>query len=262
MPRGVSPLDAARLQGRLWTPAALGPVHHWRAAQAETSAAGTVTLRDQVGALNVSKTSGSNCPTLNPTGLLGLPAISFDGGDELENTGSIGSLPSGAANSTIVASFYTTSSGTRKLFGYGSGLAGQTRTLGIRGGNVDVGTDGVGNDHTTSTSAVSVHTMVIWQLIGSTKASSLWVNGGAVSTFTLTSAVNTPTGAGTWFGCHKSNPTNEAWNGHLKELFVLAGIMTARERELIFGALAWAQGIAAVLPAAHRFRNRPPLIGD
>jgi hypothetical protein len=35
-----------------------------------------------------------------------------------------------------------------------------------------------------------------------------------------------------------------------------------RRRQTVEGYLAWKWGLVANLPAAHPFKNRPPLIGD
>jgi hypothetical protein len=81
MPRGTSPLDEARLQGRLWTPA--GQSALWLD-PADPSAfsfgTGISDWRDKGGnGRNATQATGANQPTLTAAALNGLPLVRFDG---------------------------------------------------------------------------------------------------------------------------------------------------------------------------------------
>jgi hypothetical protein len=82
MPRGVSPVDEARLQGRLWSPALLRTALWLDAADLSTisTATGVSQLRDKSGnGRNFTQGTGGTQPTLTPNGLNGRNVLSCNG---------------------------------------------------------------------------------------------------------------------------------------------------------------------------------------
>ncbi len=82
MPRGVSPLDEARMQGRLWTPDQLRTALWLDAADlsAISVTTGASTWRDKSGnQRHFTQGTGGAQPTLTPNGLNGLNVLSFNG---------------------------------------------------------------------------------------------------------------------------------------------------------------------------------------
>jgi hypothetical protein len=82
MPRGVSPVDEARLQGRLWTPALFGGrLLGWYdalvSASFTLSGSAVTEWRDQSGNGNHLQSSGVNAPLLGT--FAGRPSVNFDG---------------------------------------------------------------------------------------------------------------------------------------------------------------------------------------
>lgn len=82
MPRGVSPVDEARLQGRLWTPALFGGrLLGWYDASVSASftlsGSAVTEWRDQSGNGNHLQSSGVNAPLLGT--FAGRPSVNFDG---------------------------------------------------------------------------------------------------------------------------------------------------------------------------------------
>jgi len=82
MPRGVSLLDEARLQQRLWTPALLRPALWMDAADQSTitTATGISEWRDKSGnGRHFTQSVAARQPGYNTTGINGLGTIAFDG---------------------------------------------------------------------------------------------------------------------------------------------------------------------------------------
>jgi hypothetical protein len=50
--------------------------------------------------------------------------------------------------------------------------------------------------------------------------------------------------------------------GFVGEVVYTNTALSTADRERLEGYLAWKWGLVANLPAAHPFKNRPPLIGD
>jgi hypothetical protein len=64
-------------------------------------------------------------------------------------------------------------------------------------------------------------------------------------------------------GCAPNNAGNQfGLVGNVGEIIICFGLLTARERQLLEGHLAWKWRLNENLPASHPFKNRPPLIGD
>jgi hypothetical protein len=50
--------------------------------------------------------------------------------------------------------------------------------------------------------------------------------------------------------------------GNVAETGILPFAVTLKEEQQLAGYILWRWGLTGLLPAAHPFRNRPPLIGD
>jgi hypothetical protein len=94
------------------------------------------------------------------------------------------------------------------------------------------------------------------------------INGKATSSTILP----LPTSTMTFTGASTSKPLNlgdevltgfnRRWLGAFRNIIIASTALTNYQKQLIEGVIAWDGGHQSNLVASHRFRNRPPLIGD
>jgi len=260
MPRGVSRVDEARLQGRLWTPAVLRPSAWFDAADLSTItvATGISEWRDKSGFGNhVSQATGADQPAYTVRGLNGLNVITFDGSRDFL-TNSTYSFPT-------VYSIYAVGRSNALSYARLLNVGETTDTTGFVGSNSNnyatfFGNQVTWNDVTANTPNQSVTSTSI---LGIVKDNAV---GGAVPYFNGT-AQNTKNGttvSATGFvlgrGTVGAGSANQRWNGIIAETIILPALSTTAQRQSIEGYLAWKWGLVANLPAAHPFKNRPPVI--
>jgi len=243
MPRGVSPLDQARLQGRLWSPNVFRLAAWYDAADLSTitTLSGAVTdWRDKSGnGRNLTASVGQR-PTYTASGFNNRPAINY-----------------GAAQNNNRLSW------TGEAFN-------PVRTFGVahwEGPSPFVGYSGLLSFPFTGNDSLFL-VEVANQWFG---ARQVFLNGNdpiATPLPTISTPFlwvdNVAAGAGRttiWIGADRAE-FNRGWRGKIGEVVITSFEPTLRDRRTIEGYLAWKWGLNANLPANHPFRNRPPLIGD
>jgi hypothetical protein len=242
MPRGVSPLDEARLQGRLWSPDALRLGAWYDAADLATiaTASGAVTdWRDKSGNGRNLTAVATQRPTYTANGFNNRPAINY-GAAQNNNRLSW----TGAAFSPVRTFGVAHWEGPNPFVGY-SGLlsfnyAGNSDLFLAEVSNQWFGARQIflnGNDPI-ATPLPTIQSPFLW---GDNEAAS------AGRTFM-------------WIGADR-NENNRGWRGKIAEVVITLFVPTLQERRTIEGYLAWKWGLDANLPANHPYRNRPPLIG-
>ena len=243
MPRGVSPLDEARLQGRLWSPDALRLGAWYDAADLATiaTASGAVTdWRDKSGnGRNLTQSTAAQRPTYTANGFNNRPAINYGAA---QNTNRLSWT--GAAFSPVRTFGVAHWEGPNPFTGY-SGLlsfnyAGNSDLFLAEVSNQWFGARQIflnGNDPI-ATPLPTIQSPFLW---GDNEAAS------AGRTFM-------------WIGADR-NENNRGWRGKIAEVVITLLVPTLQERRTIEGYLAWKWGLDANLPANHPYRNRPPLIG-
>jgi hypothetical protein len=242
MPRGVSPLDEARLQGRLWSPDALRLGAWYDAADLATiaTASGAVTdWRDKSGNGRNLTAVSTQRPTYTASGFNNRPAINY--GAAL-NTNRLSWT--GAAFSPVRTFGVAQWEGPNPFAAY-SGLlsfnySGNNDLFLAEPSNQWFGARQIflnGNDPI-ATPLPTIQSPFLW---GDNEAA----NAGR--TFM-------------WIGADR-NENNRGWRGKIAEVVITLLAPTLRDRRTIEGYLAWKWGLEANLPANHPFRNRPPLIG-
>jgi hypothetical protein len=266
MPRGVSRLDEARHQRRLWTPAMLaGGLRAW-ADFGDIPLLGLTggearAVRDK-GRMGTWAyvTSG---PTYSAFALNNRPAVSFGLAPSLVSDTATDCTPPLVA--TIIVSL------SEATQGYG-------RVLGIAATDVD--------DYG-STSACALILRNVWN-----HQITIWYNGAARATAAYTfdtphiisveisaagavtiyiDGVSAATGSGitstNWtavrglISCYKTDGSGEDIAGAYGEAVIFTGAQYQRARLLIEGYMAWRWGLPNLLGGAHQYRNAPPLIG-
>ena len=250
MPRGVSPLDEARLQGRLWRPDALSLGAWYDAADLATiaTASGAVTdWKDKSGNGRNLTAVATQRPTYTADGFNNRPAINYgaaQNNNRLSWTGAAfnpvrtfgvahweGPNPFAASTFEGLLSFnftgYTVLTGYNDLF-----LAdAPNQWFGARSVFLN------GNDPI-ATPLPTIQSPFLW--VDNVTAS-------AGRTFM-------------WIGADR-DIFNRGWRGKIAEVVITLFEPTLRDRMTIEGYLAWKWGLDANLPANHPYRNRPPLIG-
>ncbi len=263
MPRGVSPLDEARLQRRLWTPdllpAPFRPNLWLDAMDLSTITAGTGVSgwRDKSGrANNAAMATTANQPTYQPTGFLGGPTLRFSGASQRLQVAHAASLDS-TEYSFFGAVIDDGVSGSFRAWLEKSVNTGQTsRKYWIGVSNIDQFWDISENATVTSTGTVTKAPQVVaavkptTQAVGPARFFQNGVQTASDATFTnVTGNTSVLSIGGTFY----------PWNGRVAEVIFIPAAVPDYVRWLIEGYLAWRRGMR--LAAAHPYRNRPPLIG-
>jgi hypothetical protein len=267
MPRGVSPVDEARLQARLWTPALVLPAVWLDAADLSTItiATGVSEWRDKSGnGSHATQATAANQPVYSETGFFGLPGITFDGSsDQLD----ISTTRMRNTTHGVFWVFIRRGPGTGDAYKPSVGvLAGADRgalhyvknsnnfgaSYPYYGGpsnfSYDLSSGTAYNN--TDAQVMAFHSNVTgW---------GVWRNGTLEAT---TSGIAAPNTTNTGFTLAGQNNPNRKSNITMTE-FILLETTDNRRRQAVEGYLAWKWGLVANLPAAHPFKNRPPLIGD
>ena len=287
MPRGVSPLDEARLQGRLWTPSLLRPALWLDANDLSTISTGTGVSewRDKSGnARNVTQGTGGTQPTLTVGGLNGRNVLSFNGSQYLTSPAatSVWNFLHNTNGSSIFAVWQAaTNSNPNALSGLIGTNAATSANIGFYisyddrssvptndrflvqisgGGSSSVSVAGPDNSHPANTPVILSH---VRDPNNGTAAnrSFVRVNKTLNQGNTQTAA---PSASNASFALQIGALGNNAFPsiGYIAEIIVLASIANADVREDIEGYLAWKWGLRNGLIAGHPFANRPPLIGD
>ena len=235
---------------RLWTPANLPGLSVWFDAAdlstiTATSGGGVTEWRDKSGfQRNVSVPSVSNSPTLRQNVQNGLPAI--DWGTAINNLG-LHNLAVSNFNPTrylIVAHYEGPNpfNGYIGLVSHGSGLL----------------TDII----------VTNNSGTLWV------AGSFFHNGATSATQTALPTISQPFVLTSNFA-HSANRTSlfigndrsftafsRGWRGKIMEVVGIDFAWSLALRQRAEGYAAWKWGLVANLPAAHPFKNRPPLVSD
>ena len=272
MPRGVSAVDEARLQRRLWTPTIIAPALWFDAADAATitTVSGAVSQwNDKSGnARHYVQNTSANRPTYESAVQNNLNAV------RIANTGttrqfvdntsfsfsgtqiSLFSVHRNSANPTLgtpnvygrLFSFaasaqndYDNTNGLILVYGVSSGIS-------LYRNNATIA----------STSAINDQ----WLLVSAERngtAGRISLNGGTFTTGTTSSASQ---------GITRSRIGNDfvaadsGMLGWIGEQVVVFGALSDADWERLQGYAAHRWGLTASLPAGHPYRNRPPLIGD
>ena len=277
MPRGVSRLDEAQLQGRLWTPALLPSLALWLDASDLSTisiATGVSQLRDKSGnERHFGQGTAASQLQYRQAGFNGRPCLENVSGDTLTIGSSglgrdveaitcaiVGSHPAGitiAANATEISIAVGTSGQARFSM---SANPNSSNKYGHASRRLDTDVSTFFSSSTDSLPNRGNPWIRVAQRVYSSGVGNHWTNGiqdmTALAGGTLGNTSNTNSSLGSIF---TSTPNGTK----LSEIVLTHSQITQQEREALEGYLAWHWwGDVNTLPATHRFRNRPPLIGD
>jgi hypothetical protein len=291
MPRGVSPLDEAQIQGRLWTPALLRTGPWLDAADLSTISVttGVSTWRDKSGfQFNFSQATGGTQPTFTRNGLNGLPVLSFNGSQYLTSSAAVSTwnFLHNANGSSVFAvwkagnvsdpniiytlmgnsAVTTANNGYALVFDDRVSVPRNERVVGLVSRGV-AGVPAVANvssdlAHPTNVPTILSHICDPNNATASNR-SFIRVNRGNVIQNNVDTASPSASNASFALQIGASGNNASPLIGYIAEIIVLPYIASIRVLQLIEGYFAWKWGLRSeALIAGHPFANRPPLIGD
>ena len=287
MPRGVSPLDEARIQGRLWTPAQLRTSLWLDAADLSTIsvATGASTWRDKSGfQRNFSQATGGTQPTLTPNGLNGNNVLSFNGSQWLTSDSTVATW-NFLHNANVSSIFAVWKAGNisnpNAIYGLMGSNAATSANIGAYIGYDDrasvpannrvlVQVSGGGSSSVSAASAdnfMPANTPVILSHIADPSNGTAANRSFARVNKTLSQANASsaaPSASNASFALQVGALGNNTLplTGYIAEIVVLASIASTKVRQQIEGYLAWRWALRDALITGSPFLNRPPLIGD
>ena len=199
---------------------------------------------------NVSQATATNQPTYSATGMLGKPAVVFDGTDDFmslldfDNAVSLALIGSGgSALAPLIA---------------GAAPASSTPVWNVNGANVEYR----GRTNTTGRAAslggsVNDFSIGFISLDAANSEVMLSGNGGTQTSFsqTINSADTTINTLGRDF-----QGAAQFANGRIAEIVVASSVLSTADRQKLEGYLAWKWGLVADLPVDHPYKTTPPTV--
>jgi hypothetical protein len=263
MPRGVSPLDEARLQGRLWTNALLGTPRHTFFFDAALPQCISVESNGKVSSIQDAfgrtgsfvQTTDANRPVYTPGVASDQASLKFS--FSIQNSLISSNLFFSGAFQSVLVVLRTSNPSINGTFAIDAGPDNVARrAIAVSGtaGRLQMSRNGLINS--------SVLTFG-WQAavaVFNGSSSFLNVNGSQVTgSVTLNTTSSTSYSIGSRFSGVNAS---QCFNGDVAALVHFNGVWTANEVALLQGYFAWRGGFERSLAASHPYRNRPPLIGD
>lgn len=268
MPRGTDRYDEARLQGRLWTPASLAPCVWFDAMDLSTftlDGSGNVSQwSDKSGTGNnaAQATSGKR-PTYVALGRNSRPSVRFLIANATRLDLSVTGFPTGTTDHTLCAVYYapTGIGAYMQCFAWGDVGFPSGRVRSLLSTDTDVlNFNMFAIDHNTSV-AVGTDHVITHTFVGSSGASSLYIDGAAASTATLGAASTTTFGASIGGAPSNGSGFDDYLTGDVQEIILVPRLLGLSDVNSLTGYAAWKWGYVSKLAASHPFKNRPPLIG-
>lgn len=264
MPRYAG-LEAARLQGRLWTPQQLHPSlvlwwDGWEGPFDEVSGEANA-IADRTGrGRTLTATGAITRPGIVSNAIRQRPALQWTTGDDAA-TGSValGTLAAFEAVLVLTMSSATQTDG-RALSFYATGLEdwNNASSCGIVIRNSS--TNAIRTFHNGSqraSTSVSLDTPMVFRVSCNGSTVQHYLNGTAGGSGAMAPTLGTGQFA---IGRYQAAATNR-WSGYIGEVLFVSGLQPARTGQALEGYLAWRWGLQDSLAASHPYRNAPPLIG-
>lgn len=263
MPRGISRLDEARLQGRLWTPAALRPSAWFDAADLSTIsvATGVSEWRDKSGnSKHLVQATTASQPSIEVDTASGLSVLRFDGSNDFMScttwSDTITSQSSFAlfnvnAHNTYYGRVYTQAA---------AGVADTAYVNCLQWASFPTYGSYTGGSSVVAEITLATATWNLWSNVHDgqsiTNRTSDATASGSVPTLNLSLATLR-------VGDEINTNNTPSFNGLFAELVICNNYTaSSRDTEMMQGYMAHKWALTGRLPASHPFRNRPPLIGD
>jgi hypothetical protein len=264
MPRGVNKYDEARLQGRLWNPLTLSPIHWLDASDISTItvSTGVSQWRDKSGrGFHASQSTTGNQPAYIVGGINGLNVLRFDGiNDAMVHTANVSPAP----HTTFCVSRRLTGGSTDYQLIYAAiqtsapfGVNLHAKALGSLNWGSFI------NSWTFSGTTLDIGGVNILGIVSptSTSGTELYSTNGTQSGQSYLQRYPGDSNDRRAIGLDVAFNSG-AFSGDIAEIIVFSTNLSTRAIKIVEGYLAWKWGLASNLPASHTFKNRPPVIGD
>jgi hypothetical protein len=195
----------------------------------------------------------TSLPTYSPTGLNGLPALQFAGGQILSaGYGASSGLSTGSSAPSMMAVVGKASGG--RYVEYGGKVNGSTRGIDAYYTTTwEVLGSGVASARNFNNDALGV--VNVFGL--NAGAVTGYIDGGSMETGTL--SYNTPTAYSFTFG--RGAVEKYFLTGFIQESLVFNYILSDSDRQKLEGYLAWKWGMQSLLPDAHPYKSAAPTTG-
>lgn len=201
---------------------------------------------------SLAQATALNKPVLKTGIIEGMSIARFDGTNSFMATDAANTVPDGQPLTILAVASLLDTSGSVRLCGHNQASAGY-------GAGFD------GNDGRFTTLGIADHTVAdsvpagSFQLFGFSFDSgfdfSFYRNGTLIGTDTTGSQDAAATASAFRLGAAKDADTK--FIGDVAEFIVCSAILSATERQMIEGYLAWKYGLEANLPSDHPYRNTP-----
>jgi len=277
MPRGVSPLDEARLQGRLWPLEELRPLAWYDASDLSTltlGASGITTWRDKLrrSALNLTATGNPGLATVNAPAVswTPLPVVVFNGTSHLMTGAAISNYAPTTGFSSIAVVRVTNVQG---WIGNGDGappvwadaqgwvaMAVKQRTGGQFQGGLYIYNAGDKTAWADLTSSTAPEAGIIYVELASASSHTVATN---MSAAIATSNPGGPQGGSTG-AAYRMGLSTRYLGMELGEVLHFGHALSPAQRSKVEGYLAWKWALRPLLAARvprHPHAGLPPLIG-
>lgn len=266
MPRGVSRLDEATIQGRLWSPAQVRASLWLDAADISTltlQGSGVSQWNDKSGnGKHASQATSSQRPVYSSTGFNGRPSITFTSAASSWFQGN--ALTTGTYTGPLNVAYVATRTGLGgAIFTERNNAQLKTFSWVSLAGAYYISSDGfnsAGNQTislTTFNKLASNGSIIIHRHLYGIR-DTLRVNGAAETVLGGTGTSITGSVGGYRIG--RRERTDWFWDGQINEIIATTASLSDVGSQTLEGYFAWKWNIA--LAASHPFVNRPPLIGD
>ena len=115
------------------------------------------------------------------------------------------------------------------------------------------------NDSNINSPATSVASLCLMEMTNSGTSSGLlpYVNGTVLNAKNGTTVSFTTLQVGSYY----ATGSNQFWNGYVAEILIYNSVLSATNRQVVEGYLAWKWGIQASLPVAHPYYSYAPIFG-
>ncbi len=247
-----------------WSPTRLGQLAAWWNADDLVTGAVT-TWTDRIGGLAPTQGTGSLQPVKAATSFnSAYGGVTFDGTDDFLLIANTGSLPTGTASSEIHAlatsAALAADATIRSIFSYGGPAANAGRRL----GRTSSGT--VNQAHVIDVTTALTDNGVTNPFNSSAIVSGKWdaateygfMQGLAFSTPSTADSFSTTTTRSTIGGSTAASPSTLFWNGVIRHIFVIAGVLSTADRQRLEGWMAWDTNLTSLLPVGHPYKLQRP----
>ena len=277
MPRGVSPLDEARLQGRLWSPEELRPIAWYDASDLSTltlGASGITAFRDKLGrsALTLAATGNPGLAAVNapPVSWTPLPVVVFNGAGHFMTGAAISNYAPTTGFSSIAVVRVTNAQGwtgngdgAPPVWADAQGWVGMSvkqRAGGVFQGGLYIYNAGDKTAWADLTSSTAPEAGIIYVELASASSHTVTTN--------MSAAISTANPGGPQGGnagvAYRMGLSSRYLGMELGELLHFAPALSPAQRAKVEGYLAWKWSLRprlAVPVPQHPHAGRPPLIG-